>query len=228
MQFLLKVFWMGAGLAAALVEVPALAQTLAVTPPPADVAVINQLAGEVTYSAGGPAAKAQAFMRVRQGDRYTIPAGASLRILYLSNARQETWRGPGALRIGAVGSEAVAGRPFEVMTLPVAVSQKIARLPDMVQGARLGGVTVRGGGGGRPPGPVPAAVSEAQATYKVLRSQSSADDVTPELYLLSVLQEYGYSEEMGPLADEIFRRQPGSPEARELAQWAKSRATAAR
>jgi hypothetical protein len=64
--------------------------------------------------------------------------------------------------------------------------------------------------------------------YKVLRSQSRTDDVTPELYLLSVLQEFGYNDEMGPVADEIFRRQPNSPDARELALWAKSRANAAR
>ena len=199
--------------------------------PPTDVAVINQLAGEVTYDAAGatPVARARAFMRARHGDRYVIPAGGSLRILYLSNARQETWRGPATLRVVTVGSEAISGRPFEVVTLPVAVSQKMSRLPEMVQGARLGGITVRGGGGGgRPPGPVPPEVREAQALYKVLRSQSSTDDVTPELYLLSVLQEYGYSDEMGPVADEIFRRQPNSPEARELAQWAKSRANAAR
>lgn len=202
----------------------------AIADPSADVAVINQLIGEVTYDAAGtaPVARARAFMRARHGDRYMIPAGGSLRILYLSNARQETWRGPATLRVVTVGSEAISGRPFEVITLPVAVSQKMSRLPDMVQGARLGGITVRGGGGGRRPGPVPTEVREAQALYKVLRSQSSTDDVTPELYLLSVLQEYGYSEEMGPVADEIFRRQSNSPEARELAQWAKSRANAAR
>lgn len=196
---------------------------------PADVAVINQLAGDVAYDAAGttPVAKARAFMRARHGDRYMIPAGASLRILYLSNARQETWRGPATLRVVTIGSEAISGRPFEVVTLPVAVSKKMSRLPDMVQGARLGGIAVRGGGG-RSPVPAPAEVREAQATYKVLRSQSSTDDVTPELYLLSVLQEFGYNDEMGPLADEIFRRQPNSPDARELAQWAKSRANAAR
>jgi len=227
MRFLIKMLLMVAIGAAGSVS----GQTGAdlATASPADVAVINQLMGEVTYAAAGaaPVVRARAFMRAHQGDLYMIPAGGSLRILYISNARQETWRGPATLRVATVGSEAISGRPFAVASLPVAVSQKMSRLPDMVQGARLGGVTVRGGGG-RPPGPVPVEVREAQSMYKVLRSQSNTDDITPELYLLSVLQEYGYSEEMGPLADEIFRRQSSSPEARELAQWAKSRANAAR
>jgi hypothetical protein len=226
MRFLMQVMLLAAMGAAGVVNGQAGADSSAY------VAVINQLAGDVIYEAAGaaPVAKARAFMRARHGDRYFIPAGASLRILYLSNARQETWRGPATLRVVGVGSsEAISGRPFEVATLPVAVSQKMSHLPDMVQGARLGGVTVRGGGGGgRPPGSVPAEVLEAQAMYKVLRSQSRTDDVTPELYLLSVLQEFGYSDEMGPVADEIFRRQPNSPDARELALWAKSRANAAR
>ncbi|MSQ53175.1 MAG: hypothetical protein EXR28_14960 [Betaproteobacteria bacterium] len=75
-----------------------------------DVGLVNLLQGEVNYqSDGSQAAKAQSFMKVRQGDRFTIPAGAQIRIVYMDGGRQETWRGPSAFRAGAKQGEATNG-----------------------------------------------------------------------------------------------------------------------
>ena len=195
----------------------------------ADVGLINQLAGKASYGSGATAnLPAQAFMKIRQGDRIVLPAEASLRLVYFANGRQESWQGPASLRAGAQGSEVLSGKPPVVSSLPGVVLQKVARIPDIVQGARLGGVVVRGGGGGRPSGPVPAEVEQARGVYKNLRAQASPEDVTPELYLLSVLQEYGYVDEMAPMAEEMLRRQPDTPEVRELAKWVQMRINAPR
>jgi hypothetical protein len=187
--------------------------------------MVNQLAGKVTYGSG---LAAQAFMRVRQGDRFALPAGATLRIVYFRNGRQETWQGPATLRAGAEASDAQSGKPAAVAVLPMSAPQRIARLPDLVQGARLGGIVIRGGRGGRPTGPVPAEVEQARSLYKTWRGQASVDDVMPELYVLSVLQEHGYVDEMLPLAQEMLRRQPDTPEVRELAQWVQMRVNSPR
>ena len=104
-----------------------------------DVGLVNQLQGEVNYqSDGSQAAKAQAFMKVRQGDRFTLPAGAQIRVVYMDGGRQETWRGPSAFRAGAKQGEATNGQPLLVSQLPSAVSQRIQQAPELVQIARLG------------------------------------------------------------------------------------------
>ena len=58
----------------------------------------------------------------------------------------------------------------------------------------------------------------------MLRAQSSADDITPELYLISTLQEVGQYQEMGPLLDEVSKHQPLAPEVEDLVRWLRARA----
>lgn len=194
-----------------------------------DVGLVNQLAGRVSYGTGSSVnLTAQAFMKVRQGDRFAVPAYASLRLVYFRNGRQENWMGPATLRAGLQGSELISGNPPTVSSLPASVPQKMARIPDLVQGARLGGVVVRGGATARPTGPVPAEVEQARGTYKAMRAQASQEDVTPELYLISVLHEHGYIDEMAPMAEEMLKRQPETPEVRELARWVQMRAKSPR
>lgn len=193
----------------------------------ADVGIVNQLAGDATYASGNAApARVQAFMRVREGDRFTLASGASLRMVYLQGGRQETWKGPATFRAGSAQSELTGGAKPAVAILPTSVPRKIARLPELLQSARLGGVTVRGVSRARPPLSAQdrAEVAEARTTYRKLRAQAPADDITPELYLFSVLQDYSLYDDMKPVAEEMQRRQPGSAELRELANWAQSRA----
>jgi hypothetical protein len=193
-----------------------------------DVGLVNMLSGDVSYQPSGAAAsKAQAFMKVRQGDRFTLPAGAQIRIVYFSGGRQETWGGPAAFSAGAQQGEASNGKPSAVSTLPGSVPQKIAQVPELIQIAKLGrsgGVAVRGGG--KPPrltAEQQAEVNGAKTTYKQLRSSSTAEDITPELYLYSVLQDYLLYDDMKPVVEEMAKRQPKSAEVQELVSWVKSK-----
>lgn len=193
-----------------------------------DVGLVSQVSGAVTYSGGGTGSQAvRPFMRVRQGDRLTLPAGASLRLIYTSSGRQETWQGPASLRAGPISSENLGGNAPVVQALPASVPQKMARVPDLVTGARLGGIVVRGSGAGRPARPSPE-VEKARTVYKAMRAEASADDVTPELFLLSVLQENGMVDELQSVTQEMLKRQPDTPEVKELAKWAQQRADAPR
>lgn len=193
-----------------------------------DVGIVNLLSGDVAYASEGAAGtKAQAFMKVRQGDRFTVPAGAQVRVVYFNGGRQETWKGPAAFKAGAQSGEASSGKPSDVTTLPSTVPQRIAQVPELIQIAKLGrsgGVAVRGSG--RPPRLTTeqqTEVKNAREIYAKLRSQSTADDITPELYLYSVLQDFLLYDDMKPVVDEMAKRQPANAEVKELAAWVRSR-----
>ena len=193
-----------------------------------DVALINQLSGNVSYTGqGGAEAKAQAFMKVRQGDRFNLPAGTELRLVYFNGSRQETWKGPSSFKAGTQQSEAMSGQAAESGQLPSGVAQKIAQVPNLVQIAKLGrsgGIAVRGGGKpGRLSSEQQSEVNQAKSNYAQMRQKASAEDITPELYYYSVLQDHLLYEEMKTVTDEMLKRQPGNAEAQELAAYVKSR-----
>lgn len=189
-----------------------------------DVGLVQQVAGEVTYASPTGTGKVRAFMKIRQGDRFTLPASAQVQIVYFQNGRRETWRGPASFNVRAERSEALRGTAQEVANLPVAVSQKIQKIPDMIQMARLGGIQVRSA----PQKPrvdaqEKAELAAARATYTQLRQQLPPDDITPELYLFAVLQDSLLYDEMKTVVDEMMRKQPASGEARQLAEWLRVR-----
>jgi hypothetical protein len=185
-----------------------------------DAGLVNQVRGNVTYAdAGGASRPVQAFMKIRDGDRVTVAPNASVRIVYFRGRREEAWSGPAAFRVSADHGEASRGKA-EVHVLPSAVPLKLARLPELVQAARLGGVTVRGIAI-RPmlDAKQQAELTQAQGNYDVLRTQVARDDITPELYMIATLQELGLFEDMAPLAAEIAKRRPLPPEVEDLLRW---------
>ena len=192
----------------------------------ADVALVNRVSGVASYASPSNSANpVTAFMRVREGDRFTVASGAMVRVVYMQGGRQEAWTGPASFVAGERQSTAVRGTPA-VTQVPVMVAEKMGRIPNLMQSARLGGVTVRGGPRSEP---LTAAEADdlrlARDTYRRLRADAPQDDVAPELFLYSVLQEYSQYDELRGVAKEMLRRQPDSAEVRELADWAESRAS---
>ena len=205
-----------------------LAAALGASAQSSDVALINQLSGNVSYAGqGGAESKAQPFMKVRQGDRFTLPSGAELRLVYFNGSRQETWKGPASFKTGTQQSEALAGQVAETGQLPSGVAQKIAQVPNLVQIAKLGrsgGIAVRGGGKpGRLSSEQQSEVNQAKANYAQMRQKAPAEDITPEFYYYSVLQDHLLYDEMNAVTDEMLKRQPGNADAQELAAYVKSR-----
>src|SRR3970282_626484 len=112
-----------------------------------DVGLINHLAGDVTYTSGKNTAKAKPFMKVREGDRFSVAAGAQLRVVYFQGGRQESYSGPASFTTGAQQSALQSGAQPQVSTLPAGVPQKISQTHELIQIAKLGrsgGVAVRG------------------------------------------------------------------------------------
>lgn len=194
-----------------------------------DVALINSLAGDVNYTTGGATSKAKPFMKVRENDRFTVAAGASMRLVYLQGGRQELYTGPAVVVAGAQQSTVQSGAPAQVSTLPSGVSQKIAQTPELVQIAKLGrsgGVAVRGVSKDQRLTPQQQAeVRQARETYQQLRAQAAADDITPELYLYSVLQDHLLYTDMKPVVDEMAKRQPGNADVTAMVEYVKAKTT---
>ena len=179
-----------------------------------DVGLINYLSGDVNYASASGSAKAKDFMKVREGDRFSVPAGAQLRLVYFKGGRQESFSGPASLVAGVEQSTVQSGAQPQVRTLPTGVPQKIAQTPELIQIAKLGrsgGVAVRGIN--REPRLTPqqqAEIRQARDTYAKMRADSPADDITPELYLYSVLQDHLLYKDMKPVVAEMQKRQPGN------------------
>jgi len=183
-----------------------------------DVGLVDRVSGDVTYSApGGKAEKVKAYMKVREGDRFQVPASAQVRVVYFESARYERWAGPAMFRTTRERSTAIQGLPAEVATLPASVPRRIARVPELLQNARLGGVQLRGI---KAPPSVASekTLRDAKGTYESLRAKLPKDDIMPELFLYAVLSEHGRHDELPPVIAEMQRKQPDSEEVKWLAR----------
>src|SRR3970040_1912977 len=83
-----------------------------------DVGLINHLSGDVTYTSGKSTTNAKPFMKVREGDRFSVAAGAQLRVVYFRGGRQESYAGPASFTTGAQQSALQSGAQPQVSTLP--------------------------------------------------------------------------------------------------------------
>jgi hypothetical protein len=184
-----------------------------------DVGLVNALQGDVSYQTkDGPARKAQAYMRLRHGDKVTLAAGASIRISYTTVSRQESWTGPGSFVTTSAGGELLKGNKPDVAQLPAAVPQKLARVTELMNTSRVGGLVVRSAKVQTPASKE--AVAEALATYESMRAIALPSDVTPELYLYAVLEEQGMVDDLKVVARDMLKRQPDNPEIQRLAKAA--------
>src|SRR5207244_8520722 len=113
---------------------------------------------------------------------------------HFRRGREDSYTGAAAFTPGPQQSRQQSGAPPQVTTLPSGVPQKISQTPELIQIAKLGrsgGVAVRG----NPPAPrltpqQQAEVRQARQTYEQMRQSAPADDIIPELYLYSVLQDH--------------------------------------
>jgi hypothetical protein len=186
-----------------------------------DVGLVNALQGDVSYQGKeGPARKAQPYMRLRHGDKVTMAAGSGIRISYTTASRQESWTGPGSFVATSTGGELLKGNKPEVVQLPAAVPQKLARISELMNTSRVGGLVVRSVSA---KGVVSKEeVAEAMATYESMRAAAAPSDVTPELFLYSMFQEYGMVDDLKIVARNMLARQPDNADIQQLAKAALS------
>ncbi len=203
----------------------------------ADAGLVTRLTGEAVYwndTDQKQAAPVQNLMKVRQGDRFKIPAGGSLEVLYFASGRQESWQGPATFKIGAEAGQAEQGGPPQVAMVPLKVSQRIgqAALPLPRASLRYGGALRLMGAKEAPPegkekaGQTGPARQEAEKTALALEKKAKPLDFTPQLYRLSVLADLGQYEEMEKIIDDMLQQKPKDPALLALKKWARDQAQA--
>lgn len=147
----------------------------------ADVGMITQLSGEASIAAGGAAQKAVPFLKIATGDKLTLAAGASAKLVYFSNGRQEVWQGAGVVEVGI--SESKGASTPVVSQLPPLVVNQLIKTPAAGQQGRTGMVRVRSLLN-------PDAPAELERQYAELKKGATPGDTTPEVFLLSGLVEF--------------------------------------
>ncbi len=210
-----------------------------------DVGLITKLSGEATYWNKGEnkePTKAQAFMKVRQGDHLKLSAAGSLTLLYFASGRQETWKGPATLMAAnmkstAIGAQKTPPQP-EVKIFPANATKQIAGapLPLCPSNISKSGVIQTMGPKSETAPKAAAPLSEnaqrklreAEKVYRDLKKSTAADDITPELYFFSVLAEHKQFSEMTKMVDTMLQKRPGDAALKDLQVWVRSQTAAQR
>jgi hypothetical protein len=201
---------------------------------PPDVGIITQLSGGVTYrneEYQKTPEKAQAFMKILQGDYFQLEAKAMVQLVYFRSGRKETWKGPAAFIAGEVQSQVKSEKGIqaqpEVKILPVGVSEGMRRVPVLLRRAglsRSGIMQVRGPGESFQKSKELSEekqkeIAMAKENYRNLRNQTKNDDLTPELYLLGILANYDQFEEMEKVIKDALKKQPDNEVLKKLEEW---------
>lgn len=158
--------------------------------PPPDVAIVAHVSGEITYTSGqrNPS-KVQAFMKLRQGDLLKLPAESQIKLLFLKDGKQQIWQGEVELKVEDSGcqpiGETLSQRQLQDKLLLPQITRAIkdTPLPLLRRGA---GVTLRKI---KLTEEDRADIKAAEDLYNDLKTYYT-DDITLELYLLSVYAKY--------------------------------------
>jgi len=193
-----------------------------------DVGLITQLQGKAEYCSQvdqRAQTPVKVFMKVRNGDHFKLAANSELQIIYRKNGRQETWRGPATLTAGntesrpegkSIGSPLVESLPLEVTS--TIVSSPIIQPRSQV--AAAGVYQLRGSTkSAKPPAThteVQKDITEARQVYQELRRKKGPDDLTPELYLISVLANNKQYVEAENMINKLLAEHPDSPAVKEM------------
>lgn len=188
----------------------------------ADTVLVTALQGNVSVEAKELGkATLEPFVRLREGDRLTLPADARLSLVYVTRARLENWQGAGVIVVGDAESRAAAGKPqLTAKALPPEAARQMNRTPTAAPDGRVGMMRMRGL-------PSNDAVARLESDYRQMRGQTADDDILPEVFLLAGLfdlRQYARIEEELKRIEAGF---PGNPTARSLRElYAKALAEA--
>ncbi len=172
----------------------------------AETVLVTGLAGRVNLA--DPAGPLHPFTRLKAGQRLALETDARLQIVYLGSGRHESWNGPGRLDIGEGDSRSGDLAAPRIRQLQPTVLAQLAKTPQAE--------------GGPPPRrqrslPAADAVGRIEATYRQMRIEAAADDLDPELYLLSGMFELRQLERVEEIVADIMQKRPGDPQAKLLA-----------
>jgi hypothetical protein len=192
------------------------------------VAVVTLLAGEVSYSKENlPDSPARLFMGAFPGDRFTLNAGAQIRVIYPEVSREEVWRGPVTIRVMEKQGDSTNGKPLQISKPEGDIPHYLNYAPDLIQVAKLSRTLMRRPGV-PPPRITPAqreTIANAQKSYALMRTSASVGDIAPEMYLYAVLLDFLLYEEAVPVTTEMLKVQPDNEDIKALLDYVTFRAS---
>lgn len=140
-------------------------------------AIVTAVQGGVDVVTSQGVTPLQPFARIRSDESLRLQGGALVRLLFLANGRQETWRGNGKVDVRETQGLGSGLPAPEIASLAVAVVRQIARTPSDLRAVRQRGLAMGN------------SVEKVEETYRRMRMEAVRGDLNPELYLLSALFE---------------------------------------
>jgi hypothetical protein len=189
-----------------------------------DVGLYTAVKGKTTYESAGAKDKSaglEAMMKARAGDRVALEKGATVRLVYFASGKQEAWQGPVVFVVGEDGSKTEGETKPTVLQIPKMAARRLDSLPGPMPGTPVRSWDTK------KKRPVKLAsweqeeIDAAQAEYKKMRKQTTDDDITPELYLVTVLSDYDLHSEIKKIVGEAEKRSPGHPAVKKIDEWLK-------
>jgi hypothetical protein len=151
---------------------------------PADIiALVTKVEGDVVLAGPKDQSLTEPFIKLREADMLRLGANGAVTLTYFESGRQESWKGPGSIRLGAERSEAAGGSPvLNVKQLPVNLVRQLARTPAPDTDGKVGMMRLRSI-------PTSEALAKLENTYRDMKAAAALGDHDPDLYWLTGLFE---------------------------------------
>lgn len=175
---------------------PAQAQALQ----PNNAAIVTAIQGSVDIITTQGVMPLQPFTRIKAGDSLRLEGGALVRLLFIANGRQETWRGHGRIDINETQGLGSGLPSPETATFALAIVKQIARTPSDARIVRQRSLAMGD------------SLERVEETYRRMRMEAAAGDLNPELYLLSALFEMREIERVEQVLAELRMTRRGDQE----------------
>ena len=132
-----------------------------------------------------------------------MAANARVQMVYLNTGRQEIWKGSGQVDVGGADGRS-SSLKADASQLPPLVLKQLAKTPAAGQQGKTGMVMVR-------------SLDDLDAQdrladeYKTFRAAASADDATPEIFLLTGLLELGANDDARKVVEDLKSTKGAQP-----------------
>ncbi len=171
-----------------------------------ETALVTALDGAVTKVAPGHPQVLQAFAKLKFGDLLALDQVAKVQVVYMESGRQETWTGTGRLEITKAGGLGHGLAEPQVKTLPLVMVRQIAKTPSLDSQGRTGMLRLRSVATARD-------IAKVEESYKQMRAEADANDLNPELYLLSSMFEMRELDRVDEVLQDLQQNHAGNQQA---------------
>ena len=174
---------------------------------------ITNLNGSAYYATeNNDRAELLSFIKIPENAEVYVEENSNLQIVYLSSGIQETWSGPITFTTGDKASlYEQSSPPDNTKTLPPFMLNVLLQSPEVISSikTRQGMIRVRSLLTARK-------VKEAEENYLKMLEQVDESDITPEIYLITTLDNLRVYNRMTKPLEEMIRKQPNNLQAKEL------------